>query len=149
MTFATKTRRAAILSNLLFSLPLAAGLLASAIPASAQTNLDVTVPFAFSVGNQHLPAGHYRVQSQSNYFLSIRNVETSGTTVVTVRSEGGRHLQGNSRLVFDREGNQNYLTQVWAPETDRYSELPSRPRHDQELRTQVHPAPSTVEVAAK
>ena len=143
------TRRAAILSNLLFSLPLAAGLLASAIPASAQTNLDVNVPFAFSVGNQHLPAGHYRVQSQSNDFLSIRNVETAGTTVVMVRSEGGRHLQGNSRLVFDREGNQSYLTQVWAPETDRYSELPSRPRHDQELRTQVHPAPSTVEVAAK
>ena len=48
MTFATKTRRAAILSNLLFSLPLTAGLLGSAIPASAQTNLDVTVPFAFS-----------------------------------------------------------------------------------------------------
>jgi hypothetical protein len=150
MTFATKTRRAAILSNLLFSLPLTAALLGSAIPASAQTNLDVTVPFAFSVGNQHLPAGHYRVQSQSNYsFLSIRNVETSGTTVVMVRSEGGRHLQGNSRLVFNREGNQNYLTQVWAPDTDRYSELSSPLRHDQELQTQIHPAPSTVEVAAK
>jgi hypothetical protein len=129
MTFATKTRRAAILSNLRFSLPLAVGLLASAIPASAQTNLDVTVPFAFSVGNQHLPAGHYRVQSQSNYFLSIRNVETADTTVVMVHSEGGRHLQGNSRLVFNREGNQNYLTQVWAPETDKYSQLPSRPGH--------------------
>jgi hypothetical protein len=143
------TRRAAILSHLLFSLPLA-GLLASAIPASAQTNLDVTVPFAFSVGNQLLPAGHYRVQSQSNYsFLSIRNVETASTTVVTVRSEGGRHLQGNSRLVFNRQGNNHYLTQVWSPDTDRYSEVTSRPRYNQELRTQNHPAPSTVEVAAK
>ena len=149
MTFPTKTRRAAILRHLLFSLPLAAGLLASAVPASAQTNLDVTVPFAFSVGNHHLPAGHYWVQSQSNYFLSIRNVETASTTVVMVRSEGGRHLQGNSRLVFNREGNQNYLTQVWAPETDRYSALSSPPRHDQELNTQIHPAASTVEVAAK
>jgi hypothetical protein len=149
MTFATKTRRAAILSNLFFSLPLTAGLLGSAIPASAQTNLDVTVPFAFSVGNQHLPAGHYRVQSQSDSFLSIRNVKTAGAIVVMVRSENGRHLQGNSRLVFDCEGNQNYLTQIWAPDTDRYSELTSRPRHDQELHTQIHPAPSTVEVAAK
>jgi hypothetical protein len=149
MTFATKTRRAAILSNLLFSLPLTVGLLGSAIPASAQTNLDVNVPFAFSVGNQHLPAGHYRVQSQSDYFLSIRNVKTSGTTVVMVRSEGGRHLQGNSRLVFDCEGNQNYLTQVWAPDTGRYSALSSPPRHDQELNTQIHPASSTVEIAAK
>jgi hypothetical protein len=149
MTFATKTRRAANLSPLLFSLSLAAGLLGSATAASAQTNLDVTVPFAFSVGNHHLPAGHYRVQSQSNYFLSIRNVETASTTVVVVHSEGGRHLQGNSRLVFNHEGNQNYLTQVWAPETDSYSELAARPKVDQELAKQVHTAGPTIEVAAK
>jgi hypothetical protein len=102
------------------------------------------------VGNHHLPAGHYRIQSQSqsNYFLSIRNLETASTTVVMVHSEGGRHLRGNSRLVFNREGNQNYLTQVWAPETDRYSEL-SRPKVDPELAKQVHPGTSTIEVASK
>jgi hypothetical protein len=149
MTFATKTRRAAILSNLLFSLPLTAGLLGSAIPASAQTDLDVNVPFAFSANNQHFPAGHYRVQSLSSCILSIRNVKTASTVVVMVRSEQGRIFESHSRLVFDREGNQNYLTQVWAPNTDSYSELTSRPRHDQELRTQAHPAPSTIEVASK
>ena len=142
------TRRAAILSNLLFSLPLTAGLLGSAIPASAQTNLDVNVPFAFSVGNQHLPAGHYRVQSQSAYFLSIRNVKTASAVVVMTRPEQGLHLESQSRLVFDREGNQNYLTQVWTANTNSYGKLTSRPRHDEELRTQIHPAPSTVEVAA-
>jgi hypothetical protein len=143
------TRRAAILSNLLFSLPLAAGLLGSAIPASAQTNLDVNVPFAFSANHQQLPAGHYRVQLVSDCFLSIRNVKTASTVVVMVRPEEGRLFESHSRLVFDREGNQNYLTQVWSADTSRYSKLTSRPRHDQELRTQVHPAPSTVEVAAK
>jgi hypothetical protein len=149
MAFSTKTRRAAIFNNLLFSLPLTAGLLGSAIPASAQTNLDVNVPFAFSVGNQHFPAGHYRVQSKSDYFLSIRNVKTASAVVVMTRPEQGRPLESHSRLVFDREGNQNYLTQVWAPETSRYSKLTSRPRYNQELRTQIHPAPTTVEVAAK
>jgi hypothetical protein len=143
------TRRAAILSNLLFSLPLAAGLLTSATHASAQTNLDFNVPFAFSAGNQHLPAGHYRVQSLSSCILSIRNVKTASTIAVMVRTEQGRPLESQSRLVFDREGNQNYLTQVWTADTSRYSKLTSRPRRDQELRTQIHPAPSTVEVAAK
>jgi hypothetical protein len=80
MTFATKTRRASILSNLFFSLPLTVGLLGSAIPASAQTNLDVNVPFAFSVGNQHLPAGHYRVSIAIGLFL-----------VDSQRQDGRRH----------------------------------------------------------
>jgi hypothetical protein len=149
MTFATKTRRAAILSNLLFSLPLAAGLLGSAIPASAQTNLDINVPFAFSANNQHFPAGSYRVQLVSERFLSIRNVKTASTVVVMVRPERGRILESYSRLVFDREGNQNYLTQVWTPNTNIYSKLTAKPRFNQELAKQAHPAASTIEVATK
>jgi hypothetical protein len=149
MTFATKTRRAAILSNLLFSLPLAAGLLASAIPASAQTSLKVDIPFAFSANNQNLPAGSYWVQRQSDYFLSIRNVKTASTVVVMIYPEKGSPLESHSRLVFAREGNHSYLTQVWTPDSNRYSKLTVRHRHDEELRTQIHPAPSTVEVAAK
>jgi len=143
------TRRAAILSHLLFSLPLAAGLLASAIPASAQTTLKVDVPFAFSANNQQLPAGSYWVQRQSDYFLSIRNVKTASTVVVMIYPEKGSPLESHSRLIFVREGNQNYLTQVWTPDSNRYSKLTSRPRYNQELRTQIHPAPSTIEVATK
>jgi hypothetical protein len=149
MTFATTTRRAAILANLLFSLPLAAALLGSAIPASAQTNLDVNVPFAFTANNQHLPAGSYRVQLVSDRFLSIRNIKTASTVVVMIRPEQGRALESRSRLVFDRDGNQNYLTQVWIPNTNIYSELTAKPRFNQELAKQAHPAAFTIEVATK
>jgi hypothetical protein len=149
MTFATKTRRAANLSHLLFSLSLAAGLLGSATAASAQTSLNVNVPFAFSANNHHLPAGQYHVQRQSDYFLSIRNIKTSDTLVVMIHPEVGRALESHSRLIFAREGNQNYLTQVWTPETNRYSRLTARPKVDQELAKQVHPAGATIEVAAK
>ena len=149
MTFATKTRRAAILTNLLFSLPLTAGLLGSAIPATAQTSLTVDVPFAFSANNQQLPAGSYWIQRKSDYFLSIRNVKTASTVVVMIHPEQGGALESHSRLIFDREGNHRYLSQVWTPDTNRYSKLTVRRQRDQELRTQVHPAPSTVEVAAK
>ena len=149
MTFATKTRRAAILSHLLFSLPLTAGLLGSAIPASAQTSLKVDIPFAFSANNQQLPAGSYWVQRQSDYFLSIRNVKTASTVVVMIHPEQGGALESHSRLIFVREGNHSYLTQVWTPDTNRYSKLTLRRRHDEELRTQIHPAPSTIDIAAK
>jgi hypothetical protein len=149
MLFAPNTRRAAILNYLLFSLSLTAGLLCAAPNAAAQTSLTVNVPFAFSANNQHLPAGSYQIQRLSEFFLSIRNAKTASTIVVMIRPEQGRLLESHSRLVFNRDGNQNYLTQVWASGTNRYSKLTSQHRQDQELRTQIHSAPSTVEVAAK
>ena len=87
MLFATNTRRAAILTNLLFSLPVAVGLLSAAPTASAQTNLDVNVPFAFSANDQHLPAGSYRVtaiaallvDSQRKDSEDHRSDDSSGT----------------------------------------------------------------------
>ena len=57
--------------------------------------------------------------------------------------------ESHSRLVFDRYGNQNYLTQVWALGTNMYSKLTAKPSFNQELAKQAHPAASTVEVAAK
>ncbi|HZD75705.1 MAG TPA: hypothetical protein VE218_01790 [Acidobacteriaceae bacterium] len=143
-----QTLRAAILSNLLFSLPVAAGLLGSATAASAQTSLNVNVPFAFSANNHYLPAGEYHVQRVSDCFLSIRNIKTGSALVVIIRPETGNALDSYSRLVFDREGNQNYLTQVWTPDTNKYSQLTVRPKFNQELAKDV-PAGSTIEVAAK
>ena len=140
--------RAAILSNLLFSLPVAAGLLGSATAASAQTSLNANVPFAFSANNHYLPAGQYHVQRLSDWFLQIRNVKTASTVTVMIRPEQGRNVESYSRLVFAREGNQNYLTQVWTPETNRYSQLTARPKFNQEL-AKNHHAGSTIEVAAK
>ena len=90
MTFATKTRRAAILSHLLFSLPLAAGLLGSAIPASAQTSLDSQHPLCLlreqSACCRQAPTGF---NGSRNYFLSIRNVKTASTVVVMIYPEKG------------------------------------------------------------
>jgi hypothetical protein len=146
---AMKTRRAAILSNLLLTLPLAAGLFCSASNASAQTSLDFNVPFTFSAAHQQLPVGSYRVQLMSGCYMLIRNIKTARTIVVMIRPEQGRYLESHSRLVFDRYGSQNYLTQVWTPNTNRYSKLTAAPKFHEELAKQVHPAVSTIEVASK
>ncbi|HZB88718.1 MAG TPA: hypothetical protein VE291_08695 [Terracidiphilus sp.] len=142
--------RAAILSNLLFCLPVAAGLLGSATAASAQTSLNVDVPFAFSASNHHLPAGQYHVALVSDSLLSIRNTKTANTTVVMIRPEVGRNLDSYSRLVFYRVGNRIYLTEVWTPDTSRYSKLLAHPKINPELaKEEVHPAASTIEISAE
>ena len=143
------TRRAAILTNLLLSLPLTASLLCAAPAASAQTGLIVNVPFAFSANNHYMPAGPYQVQPVSDRFLSIRNVKTGSTIFAMVRPEQGRILESHSRLVFDRTGSQNYLKQVWVPVTSKYSELVVRPSQNQELAKQATQKSSTIEVASK
>jgi hypothetical protein len=146
---AMKTRRAAILTNLLLTLPVAAGLLCSAPSASAQTLMDVNVPFAFSAAHQHLPAGSYRIQLLSQCYVSIHDLKTARTIVVMVRPEQGRNLESHSRLVFDRDGSQNSLTQVWGAGASGYSKLTAAPKFNQELAKQAHPAASTIELAAK
>jgi hypothetical protein len=142
------TRPAAILSNLLFSLPLAAGLLAAAPGASAQTSVIANIPFAFSANNQHLPAGRYQVQRTSDYFLYVRNVESGKAVFLMVRSEEGRNLANYGRMVFDRIGTRSYLTQVWIPGRSRHSGMVVQPRHQEELAKKAAPA-STIEVATK
>jgi hypothetical protein len=144
-------RRAAILSNLFFSFPLAASLLGAAPVASAQTNLVANIPFAFSANNQHLLAGRYQVQMTSDHFLYVRNVQTGKAVCLMVRPEEGRNLADYTnygRLVFERTESGSYLTQVWTPGTSRHSELVIRPKHQEELAKQT-PAVSTIELAAK
>jgi hypothetical protein len=110
------------------------GLLASmtCLPSSAQTmNLKADVPFAFQVGNVQMPAGHYQINHNG--------------PVLTVRTSAGRNaaqsltapLLRGSRvnagvLVFNRYGNQYFLTAVVPPNEGAGRSLPTG-RHEKEL----------------
>src|ERR1700727_1819268 len=88
------TRRSAILANLLLSLPVVTGLLGTAPSALAQTGkMTATIPFAFSVGDQHLAAGSYSVERINDCFLTIRDNKTSRATALMVLGEQGRGYQ--------------------------------------------------------
>lgn len=72
---------------------------------------DVTIPFAFRVAKQTLPAGKYRMeQSPSSYAVTLTNKETN-ERVRVLRSDPG-HLRGTMRLVFQTDGNGYVLKQV-------------------------------------
>jgi len=148
MLIATNTRRAAIFSNLLFSLPLAAGLLCSAISASAQNSPTFTVPFAFSANHLYLPAGSYQVLQQSDFALYMRNIQTGKAVFLAVRPQDGVPAASRGRLVFERTGSRNDLTQVWIPGRSSRNEMVVRSRHQEALAKQTAPN-STIEVAAK
>lgn len=143
------TRHSAILTKLLLSLPLTAGLLCAAPNASAQTSSSVTIPFAFSANHRQVAAGSYKVQQLSDRFLSLRNIKTAKTQVLMVRPESGRVIESQGRLVFHRDGRRNYLTQVWIAGTNIHSELVAHPTLEQKLAKSTPPAGSTFEVALK
>jgi hypothetical protein len=143
------TRRSAILANLLLSLPVVTGLLGTAPSALAQTGtMTATIPFAFSVGDQHLPAGSYSVERISNSFLTVRDNKTSRTIALMVLGEQGRGYQSRAHLVFQREGRGMYLTQAWFAGTNQYVKSTAKPKRDLE-RAKGSSSSGTIEVAAK
>ena len=90
--------------------------------ANAQTQssgqLKATIPFAFSVGNQTMPAGEYTVRctnpSSDVKVLQLRSSDGHESVLVRTSSVIGK-LQGGARLVFYRYDDQYFFAQAWLP----------------------------------
>lgn len=103
----------------LFAITLGALLPLISTRAMAQRGeLVADIPFNFTVCTQQLPAGKYKV----------RPVTSATTNLLLVRSEDGhfaeitctRDLQASTRasagkLIFNRYGNQYFLSELWFP----------------------------------
>jgi hypothetical protein len=96
-----------------------------------------------------VPAGYYQVQLLSDRFLSLRNIKTNKTQVLMVRPEAGSVIETRGRLVFQRDGNRNYLTQIWVAGTSLHSEMAVQHKPEPELAKGPAPARSTIELALK
>ena len=143
------TRHSAIFTNLLLTLPLAAGLLGAATSASAQTAERAAIPFAFSADHQSFPAGTYEVRRLSDGIMSLYNFETGKIQLLMVRLEGGRAVQTRGRLVFHHDETGNSLMQVWIAGTTIHSELMVQPKLQQTAAKNDPSAGSSIEVAIK
>jgi hypothetical protein len=143
------TPRIANVSNLILSLSLATSLLCAGANASAQTTAYVTIPFAFSADNQNVSAGSYKVELLSDRYLSLRNIATNQTMILMVRPEAGLAIESRGRMVFQQDGSQKYLAQVWIAGTSLHSEMAVQHKRETEsAKSKAAPA-STVEVALK
>jgi hypothetical protein len=110
---------------------IAMGLLASitSCPLLAQTiTLKGNVPFDFHMGKVDMPAGEYTVHQSGS--------------LVTVRTAQGRHVsamyltlptpapagRADGALVFNRYGDDYFLTKIWVPNSTEGRILPTSSR---------------------
>lgn len=110
-------------------------LCAAASVAFGQTSpgdVVVDVPFAFSVADQSLPAGHYIVAAH-NDLIRIFNAHIRGVYIST--HSAIRQTTDGSKLVFHRYGSSYFLSSVWVTGNNIGKEL-FRSRAERELSAQ-------------
>lgn len=76
--------------------------------------LHVDIPFGFTAGGNHLPAGHYHVSHPADpNVLIIQNADNGARAVVFVHVSRTQAGATGTKLVFNRYGNQYFLSQAW------------------------------------
>jgi hypothetical protein len=130
---------------------LAIGALASASHAVAQgLGVQVDVPFAFQNGSQHLPAGTYRIDLDSEHVIILHGPAPNVAGVAMTLPEQRAKARAKGTVVFDRYGDHYYLREIWMPEstTGRKCVMSSAEKREKQLQfAQNSTTPSNVEVA--
>ena len=123
-------------------------LLTAAISASAQSGSDFTVniPFDSMAGKKILPAGEYRVMvhpAAASKVLIIHSADgrTKFATPSAMSVEGGESSK-RAMLVFNRYGNQYFLSQVWEAGRTTGQELTKSPAEREIKRSRAQLAKS-------
>jgi hypothetical protein len=106
---------------------LAVVLAAGTIPAYTQTEmaLRVNIKFPFIVAGKTLPAGTYDIEKSPPDNVRIRaalapKTEAGVLALFITRIAGGETPMALHQIVFDRTGDQYYLSEVWLPGQDGY-----------------------------
>ena len=103
--------------------------------AFAQNSAQGYVPFAFSVSNTTLPAGHYRIASNSAQSVVIRNLNELKRIVLSPIASQAKAKDSSCKLVFHKYGDRYFLRQVLCPSNAISVDLPAtrRERYAQQL----------------
>ena len=106
-------------------------LLLTAVAANAQSQRSqiTKVPFNFNVGEKTLPAGDYVVKPNrpdSNGAWLIQSTDGHNSVLVNTRSLQASKAQKRTRLVFNKYGDQYFLSQIWTDGSDSGRELRMR-----------------------
>jgi hypothetical protein len=111
-------------------------LIFNATSVYAQSFAKAHVPFAFNVGQKRLPAGTYelKIDGVASSNIMIRNIETKESTLSIAGYEPPRNTE--SKLVFNRVGNEYFLSQVWSGSGSPGMRIPTSKR-ERELRKEL------------
>ena len=118
--------------------------------AFAQNSAQGYVPFAFSVSNTTVPAGHYRIAVNSAQSLLIRNLDELKLTVFSPIAAGAQAKDSSCKLVFHKYGDRYFLNQVLCPSNAISVDLPATRREKHaEQREARGPVDTSVLVAMR
>ncbi|HEY6413553.1 MAG TPA: hypothetical protein VIX42_07690 [Edaphobacter sp.] len=107
-------RFTSLLSSGLLTCALAFGTLATAPSAAAQESspAKVTIPFAFQVGLDRMPAGTYQIQKEDEGLILLRGPDRTDRFIV-MHSAVTLSAPSHGKVVFHRYGSKYFLSQIW------------------------------------
>jgi hypothetical protein len=83
--------------------------------AAAQNMVHATIPFGFNVGAKALPAGDYELQRLNGNIVAIRGVDAGSAALALTMVSEQRGAEGKATLVFNRYGQETFLSQILTP----------------------------------
>jgi len=96
------------------------------VQAQRPTGVEVNLPFDFTAGKATLKAGRYHIRKLSGEVFSIRSEDGKQIIVNAPLTVGSRDSKGGARLVFNRYGNDYFLTQVWLTQEIGHQLFPTK-----------------------
>ncbi len=74
----------------------------------------IDIPFAFMVGSAHLPAGYYNVYHPGDpYVIVLERDDGRARAMAYVHPADSNPNESSTKLVFNKYGDQYFLSQVW------------------------------------
>jgi len=115
----------------------------------AQGPIRTTIPFDFMIGSKSFAAGEYVVrQDVSPSVLAIASADHRSALMTLTFGVQSLEKPGEGKLVFNRYGDQYFLSQVWTPGSGVVRQLPTSPA-ERELIAQMTSKPVTLVASAK
>jgi hypothetical protein len=126
----------------------------ASVSAQNAGDLAVSIPFEFAAGGKTLPAGDYYVRRSfdgSRTIMRLVSKSDSVSVYLATHAVQTNNIQNDSKLVFNKYGQQLFLAQVWSAGRSTGEELnkSGRERGLQRELARLSGKPETVSVAVR
>ena len=122
------------------------GMLAAPVVQAQSGMLVANIPFQFNVGKAVLPSGEYHVKAMNPTTFLIQSKDGHQAAVANTIGVSSSKEEDNGKLVFNRYGNQYFLSKVWRPGNREGRELLKSRAEIEIAKTVSSPEATTVAV---
>ena len=122
------------------------GMLAAPVVQAQSGMLVANIPFQFNVGKAVLPSGEYHIKSVSPSTYLIQSKDGHQAAVANTIGVTSSKEEDKGKLVFNRYGNQYFLSKVWNPGNREGRELLKSRTEVEIARSMSSPEATTVAV---